>query len=114
MADQPDPLLVPFLKASSEEEVDRLLVPILTETAQPIVTGIVRTFIAGSSHYSENDRLMEDIQNLIADTTVLILTRLRQIRLRPELGTIGSFKGYVSVTAYNVCHKHLRLKYPQR
>ena len=114
MADQSDPLLIPFLQASSEEEVDRLLGPIITETAQPIVSSIVRTYIAGSSFYSENDQLLEDIQNLTADATVQILTRLRQMRLKPEAGTIGSFKGYVSVTAYNVCHRHLRLKYPQR
>ena len=114
MADQSDPLLIPFLQATDEEEVDRLLGQILTETAQPIVTGIVRTYIAGSSYYSESDQLSEDIQNLIADTTVRILKRLRQIRVKPEIGTIGSFKGYVSVTAYNTCHRHLRLKYPQR
>ena len=114
MADQSDPLLIPFLQASDEEEVDRLLDPIITETARPIVSGIVRTYIAGSSHYSESDQRLEDIQNLIADATVQILTRLRQMRLKPEMGTIGSFKGYVSVTAYNICHKHLRLKYPQR
>ena len=114
MADQCDPLLISFLQASDEEEVDRLLGQILTETAQPIVSGIVRTYIAGSSYYSESDQLSEDIQNLIADATVQILKRLRQIRLQPELGTITSFKGYVSVTTYNTCHRHLRLKYPQR
>jgi DNA-directed RNA polymerase specialized sigma24 family protein len=114
MADQSDPLLIPFMQASNEDEVDRLLGQILTETAQPIVSGIVRTYIAGSSFYSESDQLSEDIQNLIADATVQILKRLRQIRLKPELGTIGSFKGYVSVTAYNTCHRHLRMKYPQR
>ena len=102
------------MQASNEDEVDRLLGQILTETAQPIVSGIVRTYIAGSSFYSESDQLSEDIQNLIADATVQILKRLRQIRLKPELGTIGSFKGYVSVTAYNTCHRHLRMKYPQR
>jgi hypothetical protein len=114
MADQSDPLLIPFLQASDEEEVDRLLGQILTETAQPIVNGIVRTYIAGSSFYSESNQLSEDIQNVAADTTVQILTRLRQMKLKPETGTIGSFKGYVSVTTYNTCHRHLRLKYPQR
>lgn len=114
MADQSDPLLIPFLQASDEGEVDRLLGHILTETAQPIVSGIVRTYIARSSYYSENDQLSEDIQNVIADATVQILTRLRQMRLKPEMGTIGSFKGYVSVSAYNTCHRHLRLKYPLR
>ncbi|HEV8484046.1 MAG TPA: hypothetical protein VGV87_10925 [Blastocatellia bacterium] len=114
MADQSDPLLIPFLQASDEEEVDRLLGQILTETAQPIVSGVVRTYIAGSSYYSGSDQVSEDIQNLIADATVQILKRLRQIRLKPEMGTISSFKGYVSVTAYNTCHRHLRLKYPQR
>jgi len=114
MADQSDPLLIPFLQASNEDEVDRLLGQLLTETAQPIVSGIVRAYIAGSSYYSESNQVSEDIQNLIADATLQILKRLRQIRLKPEMGTIGSFKGYVSVTAYNTCHRHLRLKYPQR
>lgn len=114
MTDQSDPLLIPFLQATDEEEVDRLLGQLLTEIAQPIVSGIVRSYVAGSSNYSERDQLLDDIQNLIADATVQILTRLRQLKLKPELGTIGSFKGYVSVTAYNTCHKHLRLKYPQR
>jgi len=114
MTDQSDPLLIPFLQASDEEEVDRLLGQILTETAQPIVSSIVRTYIAGSSYYSESQHLSEDIQNLISDATVQILKRLRQIRLKPEMGSITSFKGYVSVTAYNACHRHLRMKYPQR
>ena len=114
VADQSDPLLIPFLQAPDEEEADRLLSQILTDTAQPIVTGIARNYIGCASFYSESDPLSEDIQNVIADATVQILTRLRQMRSRPEMEAIGSFKGYASVIAYNACHKHLRLKYPQR
>ena len=74
------------------------------------MSGIVRAYIAGSSFYSG----LGGYPNLIADATLQILKRLRHIRLKPEMGTIGNFKGYVSVTACNTCHRHLRLKYPQR
>ncbi len=114
---QPDPALLPFLRASDEADSQRLMERIVQEQAQPVVRGIIRRKLgvslrsAGGSRQSQDEQEAEDVHG---EVIVQLLTRLRDLKSRPDGEAIGSLRGYVATITYRACDKHLRQKYPQR
>jgi hypothetical protein len=110
---QVDPLLLPFLRAPSDEEADNVLAQLISQHADPVVKNIVgykfRVF------FRENNRAHnDDAEDIHSATVVNLLTRLAELRDNPQLEAIRDFRSYVAVTSYRACYEHLRRKYPQR
>ncbi len=114
---QPDPLLLPFLQATDEAVSQRVVERLVHEHAEPVIQGVIRRKMGVSlrsrlsGRQSEDEQWAEDVRG---EVIVQLLTRLRDLKSRPNGEIISSWRGYVAVTAYRACDKHLRQKYPQR
>ncbi|MGH9916447.1 MAG: hypothetical protein ACRD63_14300, partial [Pyrinomonadaceae bacterium] len=111
---QSDAVLLPFLDASGESEVERLLTELMVVLVQPIIKKIVRSYIGRSGHELQNAHEIQDIEDVIGEANLQILDRLGHLRSTPHNMPIRNFVGYIKVTTYNACHKYLRQKYPKR
>jgi hypothetical protein len=114
---QPDPLLLPFLQATDEAVSQRAVERLVHEHAEPVIQGVIRRKMGValrsrlSGRQSQDEQWAEDVRG---EVIVQLLTRLRDLKSRPNGEVISSWRGYVAVTAYRACDKHLRQKYPQR
>lgn len=114
---QPDPLLLPFLQATDEAVSQRVVERLVHEHAEPVIQGVIRRKMGVSlrsrlsGRQSQDEQWAEDVRG---EVIVQLLTRLRDLKSRPNGEVISSWRGYVAVTAYRACDKHLRQKYPQR
>jgi hypothetical protein len=109
-----DEILIPFLKASRDHEVERLLAELLAHHARPIVASIVASYLKGTGGAPGSARPKQDMEDVIGDVNVKLLTRLWRLKSDPDDTSIADFDGYVAVTAYNACFKYLRRSYPGR
>lgn len=110
-----DPLLVPFIKATTPREADRSLDKLIAEHAYPIIKGVVGrkwrlSAVGGRANQGQSELDIEDLQ---ADALAQVIGRLNDAR--QEAGEpISDFRAYVAVTAYRACDMRLRQKYPSR
>jgi RNA polymerase sigma factor (sigma-70 family) len=95
-------LLREYLAATDEAEAERRLAGILEDVAKPLVQRIVRSAVR-----------MEDAEDVVADTILDLLRRLRDLR-GPGSHPIQDFRRYIVTCAYNRCHERLRERYPAR
>jgi hypothetical protein len=97
---QTDPVLLPFLTASQEEQAQLLLTQLLDEVS-PIIIAI--TGRAQSPDHA-HDAFQETMKKL--------LHRLRTLRANPDGNTIGNFDHYVKVVAKHTVSEQLREDHP--
>lgn len=114
MKQECDAVLLPFLDASSEAEVERLLTELMILQARPIIEKIAKAYIWRSGDYFTNARQVEDIEDVIGEVNLHILNKLRHFHSTTHHMPIKNFASYIKVTTYNACHKYLRQKYPHR
>lgn len=112
LAQDEDDLLRLYLAARGAAEAERLLDELVTGRAAPVIRSTVahglRTRGAGDV------RARQDAEDVCAEVTLRLVSRLRGLRQDPGAAHIESFKGYVAVTAYNCCHDYLRRRHPRR
>jgi hypothetical protein len=113
-AKQVDQILIPFLGASHDHDVERLLAELLTHRVRPIVGSIVASYLKGTGGNPGSASPKQDMEDVIGDVNVKLLTRLWRLKSDPDDTSIADFDGYVAVTAYNACFKYLRRSYPGR
>ncbi|HEV8484717.1 MAG TPA: sigma-70 family RNA polymerase sigma factor [Blastocatellia bacterium] len=102
---QNDKLLLPFERATDERESQRELELLLVNHAEPLISKIARRKLQAAPF---------DAGDVCSEVVIQLLARLRGFKANPDKKPISNFLGYVAVTAYNVCHEHLRQKYPRR
>lgn len=107
MASELDVLLLQYLDATADEDVERLLIRIIEGTARPVVMRIVASAIA------RDGAAACDAEDVVADTIADLLRRLRDLR-GGEAAPIHDLRGYIATCAYNRCHERLRDRYPAR
>lgn len=123
-----NPLLVPDMKRDKDiadvleayiREVDevratRLLIQLVCDHAQPMISRVVRSRIGADRRWEDSSREQQDAEDICADVVILLLRRLRAARTTPDTRYLNDFPSYVAVTAYNACNRYLREKYPER
>ena len=112
--EESDPLLLPFLSAELEAEVEQSLTCLLAEHAEPIVRAVIGNKLRLSRPGADDAGAGDDAEDVRGEALVRLLGRLRDLRADPAAKPIGNFQGYVAVVTYNVCYAYLRKKYPQR
>ena len=109
-----DQLLLAFIEAKEDEQVDRCLTHLIDEHARPIVREILGSTL--QLHIAKNGvgTLSQDAGDLLNDILVNLISRLRHVRHNSSQAPIADFRGYVASTAYNACNLFLRRKFPRR
>lgn len=109
-----DPLLLPFLEATTEEEEELLLVQLLNEHINPIVRQILRYKLQWDFNQREASYRNQDIEEAYNEIQLHLLKRLRNFKSQPVNKAVTNLRSYVATTARNACDEYLRRKYPQR
>ncbi len=114
-AAQPDPVLIPFLRAAEGREAEQRLEELLRQ-ADGTVREVLRAKLraapgGGGSRQSEEALASEDVHG---EVVLQLVGRLRALKGDPGAEPITSFRGFAAVTAYRACSAYFRKKYPQR
>jgi DNA-directed RNA polymerase specialized sigma24 family protein len=109
---QTDALLLPYLRAADDAESNRLLGELLSEHAQPVAIGVIRSALRVAA--SDCGFTTQDVEDINGEAILKVLRRLRHYRNSDDVVGLSNFRSYVAVTAYNVCCEHLRRLYPER
>ena len=114
-----DPVIEPFLRASTPSETERELQRLLEAEAAPVMRQVLqrdarrRSSEESFSNFTSIDSATDwdDVLSAGREELIRQLTRLRtQERTEP----IANFRGYVSAVTYAVWAEHLRRAYPAR
>ncbi|MEO8677529.1 MAG: hypothetical protein ABI665_00690 [Vicinamibacterales bacterium] len=102
-----DPLLAAFLRASSDDEAEAALAPLLDGGADGVLRESVRRSLAGSA------RSLAETDDVIGDVRVRLIRKLWALR-RGAGEPIENFHAYVATTATRTAYADLRERYPAR
>ena len=108
-----DYLLQPFLSAQGGE-AETALGLLMTDYADAVIRGVVRSKLRSSLSYADASHLNQDAVEVYADVRAVIVGELQGLRSRPQERRIKDFCGYVATVAYHACYHYLRQKYPKR
>src|SRR4051812_45297212 len=108
---QPDPALVPYLRASGDD-AERCLATLLGGETDRTIRAIVSRTLCGGARGSRTQSLETD--DVRADVLVHLLERLRRLKTQTDTSAVENFPAYVASIAYRTCYTHLRRLYPQR
>ncbi|MGI9089378.1 MAG: hypothetical protein ACR2HH_16825 [Chthoniobacterales bacterium] len=100
-----DPLLVPFVAATTEVEANEALMRLLEAEAGPVIARVLHLKLG--SHASE-------AADLASAARAELIERLLALRGGPEAPAITNFRGYVAAVAYNTWAQSLRVEQPAR
>jgi RNA polymerase sigma factor (sigma-70 family) len=111
-AHETDALLLPFVRAATDEEAERLLSRVVEEHAAPVVAEVVRRKLRPHPARGAGDETeAEDVRH---DALMHLLARLRRAKANPHEDPVGDLRGYAAVVATHACYRHLRRKHPRR
>jgi len=111
-AENMDPLLLPFLTASSEAE--ELLAALVSETADPIIYSTLSHKLRVSLRPSDGSAQNQDALDLAQSVRAVVVGELRHLKANQDQRSIGDFRQYVAVKAYSACADYFRRKHPER
>jgi RNA polymerase sigma factor (sigma-70 family) len=107
-----DPLLLPFVQATTDEESESLLADLISNHADQIVKDSVRYRLRA---FRSDGAIAElDVEDLHGEVMLSLISRLRELRNDPVKRVIASFRSYVRVSCANACAEHFRRKLPLR
>ena len=113
-AQEPDALLLPFLKAQDEAESQGLLADIVRTEAEPLIRGIIGRKLHVSLNGARASRAAQEAEDVRSEILLQLISRLSALKTDTTVNAIANFRNYVAVTAHNACHELLRQKYPER
>jgi hypothetical protein len=105
-----DPLLAPYLAASSSAGIDTQLAQLITLHADPLIDVILRTRLARSGGSADGSSNEEDIASAAREHLIGQLTALHQEAREP----IRDFRAYIASTTYAAWAESLRARHPSR
>lgn len=107
-----DTLLLPYLRAETDEESEQSLHQIISEHVDPVVREAAGRRLRRVGAARSNDAAqMEDIRS---DVLVHLLARLRKLKAARDEEPIENLRGYVAQMTTHACYRYLRRKHPQR
>jgi hypothetical protein len=107
-----DPLLLPFLDAENEDEA--LLATLVSESADPVIRGVLRQKLRVSLEVSDGRVQNQDALDLAQSIRALLVSELGKLKANPDERVITDFRQYVAVKAYSACADYFRQKHPHR
>ena len=98
-----------FLKSEDESASEAILARLITNTIEPVASRIIRYRLAtgGSSAAGE-------IEDLVSDTVLDALRRLRAWKSAPDGDPIRSLDGFAAILAHRKCTDYFRRRHPER
>lgn len=112
--EQIDPLLVPFVHASSEAESERALASLIADCVAPTVKKVVGYKSQGWSGNSSYTNARAEAEDVYGEVMVQLMQRLQNLREDSAARPIKDFNAYVAAVAFNAFDRHTSRKYPQR
>ena len=105
-----DPLLVPFVQAATEEQAELILVQILCDHVDRLISSILKFKMRAC--FADSACHGQDRQDIHQEAQLRVLGQLRRLRM----GThhIASLRDYIAVVTYNTFHEYLRRVHPAR
>ncbi len=111
---QIDTLLLPYIHAAYEADVERALTALVSEYIEPVIRQVIRSKLRVRFDRRGQASHNPDAEDLYSETLVQLLARLKECKSDPADKAIGNLRSYVAVTSYHTCYEYLRLKYPHR
>lgn len=107
-----DTLLLPYLRAGTEDEAEQSLAQIISEQVEPVAWEVTKRRLRLIGAARDDD--IAQAEDICSDVIVHLLTRLRKLRDNPHDEAIGDLRAFVAVVATHACYSYLRRKHPQR
>jgi RNA polymerase sigma factor (sigma-70 family) len=107
-------LLLDYLCADEEAESAQQLSILISQTAEPVIQGIIRHKLQRLPIGSDPGHAMQDLEDVHGEVVVEVLSVLRDLKTSTEIRPIRDFRGYVAAITYRACSDYLRKKRPQR
>lgn len=101
-----DPILRPFLRGGEREAQQHL--DRLAKELQPVLRGVIARKLQPVPGGAET------VEDLVGEATLLVLSRLRELRENGAVEPVTSLRGFAAVTASRVCDSHFRRRFPLR
>lgn len=111
---QLDPLLLPYLQATDESDLQQLAEQLILVKAGPIIRGIIKYKLRVSLDQSTWNIDSQDAEDVYGDVVLELVAWLRKFKASPENHAVKNYCGFVAVLAYRGCATYLRKKHPQR
>ena len=111
---QIDKLLLPFLLSADEGESRELLEHLVSEQAESIIRGVVRSKLSSFLNYAPHSSESQDVEDVYGEILIQLLTRILELKNDLTDNPIRNLRSYVAVISYNACNEYLRKKYPKR
>ena len=105
-----DERLLAYFHSADEETTQQQLEYLLDRVAKPIIHRIVRR----SERLTVSSRHESSVQDVVAETLVKLLARLRILKANPQRRVISNFDGLVATITYRSIADHLRTRNRQR
>ena len=109
-----DAVLIPFLCSTDMEHAEELLIELVCQHAEPIITNIIRNKLRVSLRLSEGGSQNQDGLEIAGDLRATIISELRDTKIKPGRRTIGDFHRYVAIKSYSACADYFREKHRHR
>ena len=105
-----DERLVLYFQSADEETSQQQLEYLLDDVAKPIIQSIVHR----SDRLNVSGGHQSSAQDVISETLVRLLARLRILKANPQRQVISNFDGFVATITYRTIADHLRASNRQR
>ena len=109
--EQNDPVLGPFLLATSEEAARSLLSELIAEHVRPVARDIAFSRLRSASDAPDG---LAEVDDIGSEVVVQLVERLRDLRNHECSVPVANLRAYVASTTQNLLNHHVRQKYPER
>jgi RNA polymerase sigma factor (sigma-70 family) len=109
-----DQLLQDYLRANEETESERQLSVLMSQSADPVIQGIIHYKLQRLSIEYDSVRAAQDLEDIRSEVIVEVLSVLRDLKTDVGAGPIRDFRAYVAAITFRACSEYLRKKRPQR
>ena len=109
-----DPVLLPYLRATSDSEREEHLDELILFRAAPLVRRILRRRLGLHLSDQGTNRDNHEAEDLYQETITKIVQTVRTLRSSSHPTDIGDFRGYVASITNNACVDFLRAKSPAK
>jgi DNA-directed RNA polymerase specialized sigma24 family protein len=109
-----DPVLLPYLRATSDSEREVHLDELILVRAAPLVRRILRHRLGLHVSDQGTNRDNHEAEDLYQETITKIVQTVRSLESSSRATDIGDFRGYVASITNNACVDFLRVKSPAK
>lgn len=106
-----DVLLEPLLVEAGDDQVDELLLQLITVHAEPVIKGVIRFKLRLSSYRATQRAEADDIYQ---EVLLQLLAQLQKFRKLREGHPIADLRGMAAIIAHRTCARWLRRQFPER